>query len=158
MSDGGAITIRAGRREDAAALAAWHRMHDWCYDAAAVLAEYHDDAFEWSSVLVAEEAGEAVGKIELFIGYKSSYGRFGLIRRLVVRPDKRGAGVGRLLLNAATDWAEREGLRFLELTTEETNRPAWTLYERAGFAPVRTEIILRKPLGTLPLPEEEARG
>ncbi len=156
MSERAETTIRAGRREDAGALAAWHGAHGWCYDDAAVLAEYHDDAFEWSSVLVAEAAGEAVGKIELFIGYKASYGTFGLIRRLVVRPDRRGTGIGRLLLDAATQWAEREGLRFLELTTEETNRPAWTLYEREGFVPARTEIILRKPLGGQPLPEDDA--
>lgn len=150
-----AVTIRPGDVGDAPTLAAWHGEHGWCYDDAAVLAEYHDDQFAWSSVLVADdENGALAGKIELFIGYKTSYGKFGLISRFVIRPDLRGRGVGRQLLAAVTAWAEREGLRFLELTTEETNTAAWSLYASEGFVPAHTEVILRKPLGGQPLPED----
>src|SRR5690242_13079758 len=36
------ITIRRGRRGDAATLAALHREAEWCYDDAAIVTEYFD--------------------------------------------------------------------------------------------------------------------
>ena len=140
------VTIRRGRREDAATTAALHREAEWCYDEAAVVAEYYDDAFEPETVLGAEVAGELVGKLELFLGWKSSGGRFGLIRRFVVHPAWRGRGIGHRLLAAAEEEARRAGCAFLELSVDEDNAGARRLYTGLGFDEDRREIILRRSL------------
>ena len=145
--DGGeAVTIRRGRREDAATMAALHREADWCYDDAEIVTEYYDDAFEPETVIAAEHDGALVGKLELFLGWKSTSGRFGLIRRFVVHPDWRGRGVGHRLLAAAEEEARQAGCSFLELGVDEDNTGARRLYGSQGFAEDRRELMLRKSL------------
>ena len=141
-----AITIRPGRFEDVEAEAELNRSVDWCFDERHTLAEYHDDAYEPSSVLVAELDGRLVGKLELFIARKSTYGQFALIRRFVVAEGMRGRGVGGTMLEAATALAGAAGCAFLELTVDVTNPEAHTFYKRIGFNEDRVEVIMRKPL------------
>src|SRR4051794_8763357 len=103
------VTVRPGRFDDVDTEAALDQSVGWCYDERNALAEYHDDAYEPSSVLIAEVDGEVIGKLELFLGWKSNHGRFGLIRRFVVKEGWRGRGVGRVLLDAATERAHTAG-------------------------------------------------
>ena len=140
------ITIRPGRLEDAVAEAELNRDVDWCWDEAEMIAEYHDDAYEPSSVLIAELDGRVVGKLELFIGAKSVHGPFGLIRRFVVHRDWRGQGIGRMLLDAATEHARAQGCSFIELSVDVTNPSAHAFYQRDGFAEDRIEVMMRKSL------------
>jgi ribosomal protein S18 acetylase RimI-like enzyme len=56
------------------------------------------------------------------------------IRALAVRPEARGAGIGRALLAAVTDRAAREGVRHLVLGTQPAMKAAHHLYEEAGFS------------------------
>ncbi len=140
------VTIRPGRFDDVSEEAALHADVDWCYDERQTLAEYHDDAYEPSSVLIAERAGQVVGKMELFHAWKSSHGRFALIRRFVVRDGYRGQGIGRQLLDAATRQAEADGCAFLELTVDVTNPQAHAFYAAEGFIADRVEVIMRRPL------------
>lgn len=147
MSDTGlSITVRAGRLEDVASEADLHRSVDWCYDERNTLAEYHDDAYEPSSVLIAESDGEVVGKLELFIAWKSTHGRFALIRRFVVAEGWRSKGVGTQLLEAAEARAREQECAFLELTVDVTNPEAHAFYKRTGFTEDRVEVIMRRPL------------
>jgi GNAT superfamily N-acetyltransferase len=140
------VTVRAGRFEDIDAEAALARSVGWCYDERNTLAEYHDDAYEPSSVLIAEADGQVVGKLELFTAWKSNHGHFGLIRRFVVAEGWRGQGIGRVLLDAATEHARNAGCAFLELTVDATNPEAHAFYKRDGFVEDRIEVIMRKPL------------
>jgi GNAT superfamily N-acetyltransferase len=148
------ISVRPGRFDDIAAEAALNHSVDWCYDERNTLAEYHDDAYEPSSVLVAEADGQLVGKLELFVAWKSKHGRFGLIRRFVVAETWRGRGVGRALLDAATERARLAGCSFVELTVDATNPEAHAFYKRDGFREDRVEIIMRKPLDGQPHPSD----
>ena len=141
-----ALTVRRGRREDAAAVAALHREADWCYDDVAIVTEYYDDAFEPDTIIAAEAAGELVGKLELFLGWKSTSGRFGLIRRFVIHPAWRGRGIGHRLLAAAEEAARAAGCAFLELSVDEENTGARRLYGSLGFGEDRRELLLRKSL------------
>ena len=140
------ITIRRGRQEDAAILAELHRDADWCYDEAAIVAQYFDDSFEPETVIGADVNGELVGKIELYLAWKSTSGRFGVIRRFVIHPDWRGRGIGHRLLAAAEAEARNAGCAFLELSVDEENDGARRLYGSIDFAESRREIILRKSL------------
>jgi ribosomal protein S18 acetylase RimI-like enzyme len=55
------------------------------------------------------------------------------IRALAVQPDAQGAGIGRALLAAVIDRAERGGVRLLVLCTQPDMKTAHHLYEQAGF-------------------------
>jgi amino-acid N-acetyltransferase len=60
------------------------------------------------------------------------YGPAGLLRSVVVAPDRRGAGLGRELVAAAEDLARREGIRDLYLLTET----AIDWFPRLGYTAV----------------------
>ncbi len=150
------IIVRSGRLEDVDSEVELHRSVDWCYDERNTLAEYHDDAYEPSSVLIAESDGEVVGKLELFTAWKSTHGRFALIRRFVVAEGWRGKGVGTRLLEAAEARARERGCAFLELTVDVTNPEAHAFYKRTGFTEDRVEVIMRRPLDGQPHPSDFA--
>jgi GNAT superfamily N-acetyltransferase len=50
-----------------------------------------------------------------------------------VRPDRRGRGVGGLLVEAVAAWAGERGYPALSLWVTKANEPARRLYERLGF-------------------------
>lgn len=52
---------------------------------------------------------------------------------LLVLPDHRGRGIGRALLSEAIRWAERVGVRKLELAVYPDNEAAIALYRTFGF-------------------------
>lgn len=56
---------------------------------------------------------------------------------IAVRPEERGRGLGRRIMNHYVDAAKRRGVRriFLEM---RANNPASSLYQRAGFTPIGT--------------------
>jgi GNAT superfamily N-acetyltransferase len=56
------------------------------------------------------------------------------IRALAVRPEARGRGVGRALVDAVVDRAARLGVRHLLLLTQQEMKTAHRIYEEAGFA------------------------
>jgi GNAT superfamily N-acetyltransferase len=57
------------------------------------------------------------------------------LEELFVRPECRGAGLGRLLLEAACVHAAERGCAAVDLEVEEAHPRAARLYERAGFTP-----------------------
>lgn len=57
----------------------------------------------------------------------------GEIRALAVRPEARGAGIGRALLAAVIDRAASEGIGHLLLFTQPDMKAAQHLYEEAGL-------------------------
>ncbi len=60
-------------------------------------------------------------------------GEYGELKRMYVRPDCRGAGVGRAILAALMAQARLRGLHVLRLETGIAQPEALALYERAGF-------------------------
>ena len=70
---------------------------------------------------------------------------FGEVKRMFTRPDVRGMGLGRLILNAVEGEARAKRLPLLKLETGGTPgfEPAWRVYERGGF--VRCGAFLDYP-------------
>jgi GNAT superfamily N-acetyltransferase len=82
-------------------------------------------------VLVADEGGRLVG---FLTGYQDLHSvRFGYrawVEDFAVDPERRSRGVGKLLLDAAKDWARERGATHLELDSAETRHDAHRFYER----------------------------
>jgi ribosomal-protein-alanine N-acetyltransferase len=60
------------------------------------------------------------------------------VHNLAVRPESRGGGLGRRLLEIGLAMGERRGARVALLEVRESNRPAIELYGSMGFVPVAT--------------------
>jgi [ribosomal protein S18]-alanine N-acetyltransferase len=78
-------------------------------------------------------AGEVLGYVVTWIVADE-----GEIANLAVRTDRRRAGIGRALVDAAITAAIGGGARSLYLEVRESNAGARALYERRGFAAIGT--------------------
>lgn len=95
--------------------------------------------------IVAEQGGTLVGSVLLYpggavIGEPGSSRTLALawpeVRLLAVAPAARGAGVGRLLMEACIGRARGAGAQAITLHTTDMMSTAMRLYERMGFARV----------------------
>lgn len=94
-------------------------------------------------ILVAEQDGEVVGYTYAGIegiDYMSLRGPAGVMHDIVVDPDHRGQGVGRLLLDATLEALEAKGAPRVVLSTAERNESAQRLFARAGFRRTMIEM------------------
>lgn len=93
---------------------------------------------EESIILVAEgHRGELVGAVALYpdshnekVGWPR---RWAVIKRLAVRPDSRGSGVGHLLVEECIRRAREAGAPAIALRTIHLMEPAIALYRSMGF-------------------------
>jgi len=58
---------------------------------------------------------------------------YGEIKRMYIRPQFRGLGFAKLMLDHLADYARSQGIAILRLETGIAQREAIELYERAGF-------------------------
>lgn len=88
---------------------------------------------ENSLFLVAEMEGRIIGSLTLQGGKRKS-NRHAATLGITVAKDCRGQGVGRALMQAATDWAKANPvLKRIELNVVTNNPSAIHLYEAFGF-------------------------
>ena len=78
--------------------------------------------------LVAEEAGEIYGYIGMYVSLDE-----GEITNVAVAPEKRGAGVGGMLLKESLELAGKKEIAQVVLEVRVSNQPAIHLYEKYGF-------------------------
>ncbi|HEY4734394.1 MAG: GNAT family N-acetyltransferase [Gemmatimonadaceae bacterium] len=98
-------------------------------------------------VLVAEKDAEVVGYTYAGVegwDYMSLRGPAGVLYDIVVDPEHRGRGIGRMLLDATIDALQSEGARQVVLSTAQQNEPAQRLFASAGFR--RTMIEMTREL------------
>lgn len=87
-----------------------------------------------SVILVAERDGAAVGFAQLYLMFSSvRTARLWILNDLYVDESARRGGVARTLLDAAADFARRQGAAGLMLETTRDNGPARALYRAAGW-------------------------
>lgn len=112
------ITIRAAEPNDL------HAVREMLLDARLPVAgvEAALDQF-----LVAEAAGRVVGAVGLEL-----YGEYGLLRSAVVRPERRGGGVGAALTRELHELARTRGCTALFLLTTTAS----DFFAHLGFHPV----------------------
>jgi len=98
-------------------------------------------------ILVAERDGKVIGYTYSGvegIDYMSLRGPAGVIYDIVVDPDHRQQGVGRILIDATLAALKNKGSPRVVLSTAERNAAAQRLFDRAGFR--RTMIEMTREL------------
>ncbi|MGA2295701.1 MAG: GNAT family N-acetyltransferase [Acidimicrobiales bacterium] len=88
---------------------------------------------------VAMQEGIMVGTLTLVI-FPIPTGLRAWIEDVVVDESARGLGVGAALTNAATDEAQRRGVRSVDLTSRPSREAANALYQKLGFVVRDTNV------------------
>jgi ribosomal protein S18 acetylase RimI-like enzyme len=94
-------------------------------------------------ILVAERDGKVIGYTYSGIegtDYMSLRGPAGVMYDIVVDPDDRQQGVGRMLVDATLEALKAKGAPRVVLSTAEQNGAAQRLFERAGFRRTMIEM------------------
>src|SRR6476620_9158686 len=92
-------------------------------------ADLADPAGAYESLWVAVADGEVVGSVAL----RQLTSAERQLKRMYLRPDQRGRGLGRRLLETALERARADGVSVIRLDTSERMEAARSLYEAYGF-------------------------
>jgi ribosomal protein S18 acetylase RimI-like enzyme len=98
-------------------------------------------------VIVAEGKGDVVGYAFAAVegyDYMALRGPAGVLHDVIVDPEHRGRGIGRLLLDAALEFFRTRGVPRVVLFTAERNEAAQRLFARMGYR--RTMIEMTREL------------
>ena len=97
-----------------------------------------------AEVLLALEKGEPVGFAVYFYNFSTWLGRPGLyLEDLFVRPDVRGKGYGRALLERLARIAQESGCGRMEWAVLDWNEPAIQFYKKLGAEPMDEWTVFR---------------
>jgi len=92
-------------------------------------ADLDDPASSYAALWVAVDDDRVVGSVAL---RELGDGEVEL-KRMYLRADERGRGLGKQLLGIALNWAREHGMRTVRLDTSERMEAARRLYEAHGF-------------------------
>src|SRR6185436_18784944 len=97
-----------------------------------------------AEVLLALEASEPVGFAVYFHNFSTWLGRPGLyLEDLFVRPEMRGKGYGRALLERLAQIAKERGCGRMEWAVLDWNEPAIQFYRKLGAQPMDEWTVFR---------------
>lgn len=100
-------------------------------------------------VLVAELDNEIIASGLAYIKPGNVYNVFthyADLRFMYVRPEHRGKGINRLILEELKHWAKSRGLSEIRLNVYDENIPAVRSYEKAGFKKIVVEMRMQVDL------------
>jgi ribosomal protein S18 acetylase RimI-like enzyme len=100
---------------------------------------------EDKAVLVADDNGDMIGYAYAAVegyDYMALRGPAGVLHDIIVGPEHRGRGVGRLLLDAALEFFRSRGVPRVVLSTAEQNEAAQQLFAKMGFRRTMIEMTL----------------
>ncbi|MFD1146607.1 GNAT family N-acetyltransferase [Saccharothrix hoggarensis] len=125
-------------------LAEYERARAECH---LTVEQLHDALFRPSPALfghVAEVDGQVVGMALWFLNFSTWRGTHGIyLEDLYVRPDQRGSGLGRALLQALAQECVARGYARLEWSVLDWNSPAIGFYKSLGAIPMDEWTVFR---------------
>ena len=125
-------------------LAQYERAPDAVVATEAGLREVLFGAKRSAEVLLAVENGDPVGFAVYFHNFSTWLGRPGLyLEDLFVRPEKRGKGYGRALLERLAAIAQERGCGRMEWAVLDWNEPAIQFYKKLGAEPMNEWTVFR---------------
>lgn len=97
------------------------------------------------SLIVAEQQQKVIGMCSTQLLISTAAGGWkALIEDVVVDERFRGQGIGKKLLDALAEWAERQGVRRMDLLADCNNAAGLTFYDQLQWQ--RTNLVaLQKP-------------
>lgn len=87
---------------------------------------------------VSEAPGRLAGVVDMIRGYHHE--KCVWIGLFMLRPERRGDGLGVAVLSAIIDWAAAQGFTELGLAVAEQNEPAQRFWQRQGFVEFRRRL------------------
>ena len=97
-----------------------------------------------AEVILAEDNGEPVGFALFFHNFSTFLGRAGLyLEDLFVKPEHRGKGIGKALLQRLAQIAVERGCGRMEWACLDWNRPSIDFYLSLGAAPMDQWTVYR---------------
>jgi len=141
-------TIRAARTYDAEAIAELGAQLGYPATRQQIASRLAGiEAEPASRVFVAENGdGRVVGWLHVAARAQLTEESCAEVLGLVVDESARGGGIGAALLHAAEEWARSAGCAHVRVRSRVERERAHRFYQRAGFARVKTQAVLAKPL------------
>lgn len=102
------------------------------------------------AVFVAEEDGRLVGFVEAALrdwAEGCATRPVGYVEGWYVRPERRRAGVGRALVEAAERWSASKGCTEIGSDAEVSNTLSHAAHRALGFAEIERIVAFAKPIG-----------
>jgi ribosomal protein S18 acetylase RimI-like enzyme len=102
---------------------------------------------EDSNVLVVEENNEIVAsgyaRIKKTENNYSNFDRYAYLGFMYVKPEHRGKGINKLILDELISWSKDKGISEIRLDVYDQNESAVKAYEKAGFEPLLLTMRLK---------------
>lgn len=100
-------------------------------------------------VLVGEAEGRVAGLIHLFARPAFDKPPEVVVQAIIVDAARRGRGIGKILMQAAEDWAVQRGYRSVSLHSKTARADAHKFYDALGYELIATSHLFRRRLGTV---------
>lgn len=116
-----------------------YRQFYECPPDAALAAEFIEARMRHgeSDIFLALDERHACGFVQLYPSFCSvEAAKIYILHDLYVEMSHRNSGLGKILMDRATRWANENGAARLDLLTEHTNNAAQHLYEKLGYKKV----------------------
>ena len=141
------VVLRPMERQDLAAVTALCIQLGYPTNEEAVTHRFTALSGEEDHQLLVASAGDAVvGWVHVHLWQGLESGPDGEIGGLVVDEGRRGAGVGRLLMQEAERWTRARGCTRLRLRSNVVRTGAHAFYQRLGYRIAKTQYAFEKVL------------
>lgn len=137
------MTIRTARLEDSPAIAVLATQLGYSTSAEQAEARLRDVLNRSDgAVLVAEgEDGTAIGWTHVVGAWRVENDPFAEIVAMVVDERHRGQRIGAALVEAAVEWAVRQGFGTVRVRSNVVRERTHAFYERLGFTRTKTQVV-----------------
>ena len=143
----GRVRIRAPRTADAEQLCVLNRQLGYATEIEELVSRINKlSELQGHFVAVAEVDGTVVGWVQAEHRFSMESGDKAELVGLIVGAATRRSGVGRLLVQAAEDWASDRGLLSIVVRSNAIRPESHCFYRRIGYTQSKTQHVYAKPL------------